>query len=176
VVRLRYHTPLLSCLLLGAVSCAPDTGDFVFEITYDPCQVIVIAPDPDASDDELASIDDAIDMWNSTGATHLTRIEYPHAPRLQVLFDEASPAFYGIYVHQEGHVFINRMLKNRYARAVTVAHELGHAFGMLHVAGGTRTSVMNKGNLRTPPQASDAEALVELWGRCPELPWHATDE
>ncbi|HEY5949139.1 MAG TPA: matrixin family metalloprotease, partial [Kofleriaceae bacterium] len=47
---------------------------------------------------------------------------------------------------------------------IVVAHELGHAFGLVHVS--DRPSLMNPGNVTTPPNESDRQALAGLWGTC----------
>jgi len=48
----------------------------------------------------------------------------------------------------------------------SVAHELGHAFGLVHVPQSERTSLMNPGNISTPPTVEDQAALAALWGTC----------
>lgn len=65
-------------------------------------------------------------------------------------------------------IFINDDLDGQ-PLAVTVAHELGHAFGLVHVDPSVRASVMNPGNLSTPPTAADAAQVTGLWGACPPL-------
>jgi hypothetical protein len=62
-------------------------------------------------------------------------------------------------------VLVNRALTVASERAITIAHEVGHAMGLPHVDG--RPSLMNPGNLTLEPQPGDAAALVELWGACP---------
>ena len=47
-----------------------------------------------------------------------------------------------------------------------IAHELGHAFGLFHVPASERISLMNPGNLTTPPTTADQAALAALWGSC----------
>ncbi len=48
--------------------------------------------------------------------------------------------------------------------AVTIAHEIGHAFGLVHVPAGQRTSVMNPNNLVIEPTAEDVDTLAMRWG------------
>jgi hypothetical protein len=164
-VRLTWS---LSCLaLLALASCHPGVGDLHFDITYDPCEVIVIAPAADTSDAEMTSIDDALAMWNDTGATRLTRQGRPGDQRVPMRFESAAPAFYGVYQDEIGDVVINRELRNRHARAITIAHELGHALGLHHTGASAHASVMQAGNLDTPPTADDVRALEAIWGQCP---------
>jgi predicted Zn-dependent protease len=47
-----------------------------------------------------------------------------------------------------------------------IAHELGHAFGLVHVSPDTRPSVMNPGNTTVAPNDGDRAALEALWGTC----------
>lgn len=152
---------------LTLAACQPGIEDLHFDITYDPCEVIVVEPAPDTLAAELTSIDDALAMWNSLGATRLTRQGRPDDQRVPISFESAAPAFFGLYQDEVGDVIINRELSDRYARAVTIAHELGHALGLPHVSTDPGNSVMRAGNLKTPPTVDDALALEALWGPCP---------
>jgi predicted Zn-dependent protease len=64
-------------------------------------------------------------------------------------------------------VLVNRAITDRAELAIVVAHELGHAFGLVHIDVATRASLMNPGNLTTPPTDADQRALEALWGACP---------
>lgn len=161
----------LACALLGA--CVGGDGGFEpFAVTFDPCEPVRLAAvDPTAA--EMASLEVASQMWTAVGIDGMTpTIAGSAAPRvgqqIDVYFEEAAPAFYGFYDPDLGDLYINRKLENDRGRAVTMAHELGHAFGLRHVDG--RPSVMNSGNLETAPTAEDARALAELWGRCTDAP------
>jgi hypothetical protein len=63
---------------------------------------------------------------------------------------------------------VNRRLSNPSDRAITVAHELGHALGLPHI--NDRESVMNSGNLEVLPLSEDADDLRDLWGACIAFP------
>lgn len=83
---------------------------------------------------------------------------------MEVRFDEAAPPFHGLYDDSEGVIYINRGIIDERTLSIVIAHELGHAFGLLHVD--DRESVMNPGNLDTPPNAADQAAIEALWGAC----------
>ena len=89
------------------------------------------------------------------------------APALPVHFQTAAAAFHGFYDASNGQVFINTDLGGN-AQAVTIAHEIGHAFGLAHVPSGERASVMNPGNLNIEPNAEDAATFALRWGACRE--------
>lgn len=156
---------LLALALLAASCGLSEPGDTHIDITVDPCEVVVIEPGDDTSAAELAGIEEAIAMWNALVGARFTLDEVPGAARLPIRFEDAPLAFYGVYEDEVGVVLVNRRLEDPGARAITIAHELGHAMGLFHV-GGEQVSVMNETNLTTPPQAFDREALAELWGSC----------
>lgn len=155
---------VLTTLLLGG-SC-DDPGDTFLDVTYDPCQPLVVAPAADTTPEELAGIDEAIAMWNQVADTQLTREDIPGAARVPIAFESAPLAFYGVYQDESGDILINRRLTDPQGRAVTIAHELGHAMGLWHVPSGLRVSVMNAPNLTIVPTPADAASLVTTWGAC----------
>lgn len=133
---------------------------------FDPCQALTLVPAADASDDQRASMAGAASLWNMTAATRLTPGFAAEGPRLPVVFQPAAPAFHGLYDDDRAVVYINRDLADAGTGAIVLAHEIGHAFGLLHVPRASRLSVMNAGNLAVPPTTEDAVALAALWGRC----------
>ena len=111
----------------------------------------------------MAGIDGAITLWNSRGIA-LARIS--DLPTIEIVFEEASEAFRGVYDDERGVIHINSALTDLAPLSIVIAHELGHAFGLLHVPASERVSVMNPGNLATPPTAADQGAVEALWGAC----------
>jgi Zn-dependent peptidase ImmA (M78 family) len=99
----------------------------------------------------------------------VTAFDQPDAPdqaTIQVRFEDAAGPFHGLYDDKTGTVYINQGIANRAVLAVVVAHELGHAFGLHHVPTDDRTSLMNPGNLATPPTLEDELAVEAIWGAC----------
>jgi Metallo-peptidase family M12B Reprolysin-like len=148
----------------------------------DPCADIVLVPSTNATDDERASIAAAADMWAAvagtemqlaggtadataaTAATGATAATAATATAIPIRFASAPLAFLGAYEVARGDLVINSDIPDEAASAITVAHELGHAFGLVHVAG--RDSVMNAGNTTIAPNALDAADLAARWGLC----------
>jgi hypothetical protein len=144
-------------LVLAVGACS--AGDSTIDITHDPCSGVTLSG---ASDDiQLAGIDRAISLWAERGVT-LARVA--ETPTIAVEFDEAAGAFHGVYDDERGIIFINRDLVDPTQLSIVIAHELGHAFGLAHIT--DRTSLMNPGNLVTPPTIEDQGAIEALWGSC----------
>ena len=118
---------------------------------------------PDGSDAQLASVDAALDLWHSRGVTGLDR---GNAAQLTVRFRDAADAVYGFYDETTATVLVNLRIDDADQRTITIAHELGHALGLVHVSPDERSSVMNPGNVTIQPTADDAIALARLWGAC----------
>lgn len=155
------------CLvLLGVLVGCNEPSDGLLQVTYDPCAPLSVTAASDTSSQELASIDSAIGMWRAVGLTGLTRENAPGAPEVSIAFQEAPSSFHGLYEDEVGRVLVNRRLVDDHARAVTVAHELGHAFGLFHVASAERASVMNRANLKLAPTTEDAATVFALWPDC----------
>jgi Zn-dependent peptidase ImmA (M78 family) len=160
----------------------------VIETVFDPCDNVVFVVDPDASANEMASVAAGLEMWNERAKTALTRQtaaetsddvfvnddvvnddvvdDDNHAPHVPVHFDPAGDAFFGYYDDEAGEVYINDGFTSDRARTITVAHELGHAFGLFHVDASDRPSLMNEGNTSVALTQEDVAALVALWGEC----------
>jgi len=152
-----------AALALVLAACAADAGGP--GITVDPCEPVVVVPAADAAAAEVASIGAALTFWNQVAGTRLTLDAVDGAPRVPVLFRDAAPNFFGLYDGKRSEILINRSLDDAPARAVVVAHELGHAFGLVHVS--DRRSVMVAGNITVAPSDVDVQMLAVHWGTCP---------
>lgn len=157
----------IALLPLLLSSCGPDTGDATIDITYDPC---LSRPDVSlATPQEAEATQRALAMWRGVLPTDTFR-EPVHDVEssvqwIAIQFESAAPMFHGVYDDERGILFINRN-QTPEALAVTIAHELGHAYGLPHVSKSTRVSVMNPGNTAIQPNHDDASMLRELWGGC----------
>jgi hypothetical protein len=142
-------------LAVGACSA----GDSTIDITHDPCSGVTLAGPTDEI--RIAGIDGAISLWGQRGVT-LARVE--DSPTITLELGEAAGAFHGVYDDEHSIIYINNDLVDPAQLAIVIAHEVGHAFGLAHVT--DRTSLMNPGNLVTPPTAEDQGAIEALWGAC----------
>lgn len=139
-------------------------NDTVIETVFDPCLPTDIRAAEGTSAEELVAIDAAIRLWHDVARVDMAR-DLPGADqKLNIRFEDAALVFHGLYEDEVGDVIINRRLADADDRAITVAHEFGHALGLPHIE--TRDSVMNSGNLKWRPLSTDADALGELWGPC----------
>ena len=146
-------------------------NDAVIDIVYDPCDQISIRVATDTAPRELAAIDSATELWRAVSnvkitrnAANTTRNATAADQTLEILFEDASLVFRGVYQDEIGNIIVNRRLADPDDLAITVAHELGHAFGLPHID--ARPSVMNSGNLEVLPIPADIDALSERWGPC----------
>lgn len=162
--RQRSWATVVFLLLVGG-GCSADTDDRFLDITYDPCDARVLTDD-DATDEELQNLAAAFDLWNRSGGFRLQRSERDRAQAqpLVVHFRRLGP-FHGYYDDEVGQIYVHRGLRDR-PEAVTIAHELGHAFGLWHVDPSVRRSVMNPGNTTVAPTERDVDSVRALWGNC----------
>jgi hypothetical protein len=167
--------PLLSSLLLPLTAgCGgASSGSVTSAIHFDACRPLALTVGAGTSADREAGVRGAVDLWNQAAGTRLSVIPAGAAPAVEadgtstptlpVGFEAAAAPSHGFYDPALARVLINDDLSAR-PLAVTIAHEVGHAFGLVHVTG--RPSVMNAGNLDVEPNAGDVDALAQLWGRC----------
>lgn len=158
---------LASVAFAGVVSgCANNGDDGVIDTTFDACQPLLLDAQ-DGSGDEKLSIAAAAQLWNELAGTQLTVDPAVGADHVvPVFFDDAGANFHGQYDDKEGVIYVNDALDSDHARAVTIAHEVGHAFGLFHVDAKDHVSVMNDGNLVEEPNDFDAANVAALWGSC----------
>lgn len=135
------------------------------DVVYDPCAGLVVSA-PAGNAEQLSNLETALSLWTSVLGVQLSAVDVPGWARVEVAFADAPEAMRGVYDDERGLVFVNSRLKNPASMSITIAHELGHAFGMWHVNG--RKSVMNPGNLKTHPTVEDALKVQELWPSCSE--------
>lgn len=159
--------PLLPVAAALLFACSDPTAGDSTAIAYDPCQPLTVTTVGATSSLQRQAIDDAIAMWrDAMPNTALDRDG--DGESLPVEFRAAAPFFHGIYVAHEGVILVNSGITERRALAITLAHELGHAFGLEHADGGM--SVMIRGNADIEPAAADVRALEARWGACRRSP------
>ena len=151
----------LACTLLLTAACAAPDGEPI-EITHDVCTPIALSADG-ADPAQRAGVIAAMELWAARGVATLA-LASPAA--IELRFEAAAPPFHGLYDDRTSVVYVNRSLTDPAALAIVIAHELGHAFGLLHVEQRERASLMNPGNLATPPTEADRRAVDALWGPC----------
>src|SRR3954470_7164588 len=125
-----------------------------------PLAVTAIAATPA----EQAGIDGALALWRDRGVSAFDAAA--PGPTLDIQFADAAATFHGVYDPAGDRVLINHDLTDPAMLAIVIAHELGHAFGLVHVSPTARMSLMNPGNLVTPPTDADQGAVEALWGHC----------
>lgn len=154
---------LISLLLVLAACGGPPLAGPA--IAYSPCDPVLLSPEAGTTAEELESIESAIAMWREVGLTTLSLSSSDAAGAVPLRFEHAAAVFHGVYEPGSGQVFVNRGLVG-FERAVTVAHEVGHALGLPHVERSLRPSLMNPGNLTELPSWEDQGELQLLWS-CP---------
>lgn len=155
-------TGVLAIASLAACTGGGGSGDTTIDNTHDACAPLALVSTT-ASAKQLEAMEAGQALWRDRGAPGLgLRAD----ATLEVRFERAAPAFYGLYDDEQRLIFINASLASPEQIAVVIAHEVGHAFGLEHVPAEERASVMNPANLSTTPNAADQAALAALWGTC----------
>lgn len=152
----------------AVAGCGDASGAGPAAVTFDPCAAPALAVAGTPTQAQADGVAAAIALWNTTGQTRLTAAGDSSASSIPIQFQFAASPDHGLYDGQHGVIFVNDDLTGE-PLAVTLAHELGHAFGLVHVDPATRSSVMNPGNLSAVPTAADAAQVAALWGQCPPL-------
>jgi hypothetical protein len=162
------RVPAASVWCLSAIfgaACGGSPPDETIDVKFDPCEVSIVSA-AGSTPTELEGVDRGLGMWNEAAGLSLARDTVLVSPALVIRFQDAYPAFRGAYDDEHGIAYINRRLSDPYARAVTVAHEVGHAFGLTHVDPAERASLMNPGNIEILPTPDDVALLRASWGDC----------
>jgi hypothetical protein len=159
---------LLSITLLATLAgCGTEASDGA-GIVYDPCQPTFLLLGAAATSAQRTAVADALALWRLAGGPHLLVADEAGAQVLPIGFQAAAPLFFGLYRPDRGDILINSELGDARARAITLAHELGHAFGLPHVTG--RQSLMNPGNLQIPPASADSQLIYDRRPACAVVP------
>jgi hypothetical protein len=158
---------LAAVIVLFASAAGCGNGGYQSDewVAFDACAALPIVPDAALTETQSAGIVAAMALWNERAGTRLTLATDRDVPGLPIHFQGAAPNFHGLYDAPNGQVYINTDLDGS-ALAVTIAHEIGHAFGLSHVSAGQRSSVMNPNNLVVEPTAEDVDTLAMRWGVC----------
>ena len=151
-------------MLVALAACGgADRADYV---ARDPCVALALHP-VGATSAELDGITGAVALWRERGVAAFDAAAGATSGAIEVRFDDAAAAFHGVYDPDQASVLINRDLTDTATLSIVIAHELGHVFGLTHIAPAERISLMNPGNVATPPTDADQQALEALWGACP---------
>jgi hypothetical protein len=139
-------------------------------VARDPCAALEIISHATTTI-ERDGVVGALALWRARGVSAFDPVasaapDAPSEAAIEVRFAEAGSVFHGVYDPTSSSVFINRTIPESATMAIVIAHELGHVFGLAHVAPTARVSLMNPGNVVTPPTDEDQRALEALWGAC----------
>jgi hypothetical protein len=158
--------------MLAAAACAAcgDPQASESALAHDACARMAVTTST-ATPAEQAGIDGALVLWRDRGVSAFDAAPPGElAAAIDIQFADAPAAFHGVYDPAANRVLINRDLTDPAPIAIVIAHELGHAFGLVHISPAARLSLMNPGNLMTPPTGADQRAVEALWGHCREQP------
>lgn len=159
------YSALVLCLV---AACAADDS---IDRTFDPCSPLTIVPAPGTEAREIQSIEAAALAWSRVIPA---RIEIgagsPDAVTLGVTFEPGDTFYRAMYWAGVGKISISRDGLAPEDYALALAHEMGHAFGLLHVSTELRGSVMNTGNVEIEPTDADGLAVRDLWESCRQPP------
>ncbi len=159
---MRQNTILVGLACIAACSSNDDV-----DTVYDPCSPLAIAVVGESGAAEVAGIEGAIAAWNHVLPTQITIGVMPGAADVLPIRFESGDTFYrAIYWDAFGEISVSRDRLAPEDYALAIAHEMGHAFGLLHVDKSERASVMNVGNLEIEPNDEDAAAVRALWDAC----------
>lgn len=147
------------------------TSNQDIETVYDPCSPLMIAVDPELDAVAAASVEAATQIWGRVLPTRMSVGAGSQAAEVLPIRFESGDSFYrAVYWDTVGMISISRDRLDPKDYALAIAHEMGHAFGLLHVSEGERRSIMNVGNLEVTPTADDVAEVHALWATCSDPP------
>jgi hypothetical protein len=181
VARSLSHSPLfpiaragaILLALASAIGCAQGPSASGAAVKFDPCTPVTLVPDATATDAQLQGLAAGAALWNASAASDLLpggsagEGGGPSAT-LPIHFQVAGAPFHGLYDAPSGQIYINDDLTGQQL-AITIAHEVGHSFGLVHVSSDERASLMNPANLTVLPTPAGVATLAGLWGHCSSL-------
>lgn len=154
------HRNVVVLSLLAACS-----SEEVVDTVYDPCAPLTIALAADVGAAELHGVDGAIAAWAGVLPVQIAVGTGARADDvLPIEFAPGDTFYRAIYWDALGTISVGRDRLAAEDYPLAIAHEMGHAFGLLHVD--DRPSVMNVSNLEIAPTAEDAAAVRALWASC----------
>jgi hypothetical protein len=169
------HSLALSSIaaLVGvlAIGCGQDPSAVGPAVAFNACAPLTLVPDATATEAQLAGVAAGAALWNASAGTELGPASAAGGaigPAVPIHFQVAAAPFHGLYDPPDGQIFINDDLTGE-ELAITIAHEVGHSFGLVHIPPGVRPSLMNPGNLTVSITPEDVATLAGLWGRCGSL-------
>jgi hypothetical protein len=154
-----------------ATGCGQDPAASGPAVAFDPCTPVTLVPDATATAVQLQGVGAGAALWNASATSDLMPDSSGAAaagPLLPIHFQVAGAPFHGLYDAPSGQIYINDDLTGE-ELAITIAHEIGHSFGLVHIPPDVRPSLMNPANLTVLPTAADVATLAGLWGRCGSL-------
>ena len=156
----------------SAIGCAQDPSASGAAVKFDPCTPVTLVPDATATAAQLAGVAAGAALWNASASSDLLAAASSGGggggPTLPIHFQVAAAPFNGLYDAPSGQIYINDDLTGD-ELAITIAHEIGHSFGLVHIPTSVRPSLMNPANLTVLPTAADVATLAGVWGRCGSL-------
>ena len=161
----------IAVAVASTIGCAQDPSASGSAVKFDPCTPVTLVPDATATAAQLAGVAAGAALWNASADSDLLpsgSAGGDAGPALPVHFQVAAAPFNGLYDAPSGQIYINDDLSGAELE-ITIAHEIGHSFGLVHIPTSVRPSLMNPANLTVLPTAADVATLAGLWGRCGSL-------